>query len=85
MTSLEIAKLSWEAILRHVPELMVSIPVADGGEGTVACFHEACGGPGKSASRFRDLTDRILVKPPICSWTAAGPSLKWRPAPDCRW
>ena len=39
MSSLEICRLMREALLRHVPDAeVVSIPVADGGEGSVEAF-----------------------------------------------
>lgn len=39
MSSLEICQLMREALLRHVPDAeVVSIPVADGGEGSVEAF-----------------------------------------------
>ena len=42
MSSSEICALMKEQILRHFPDCQVdSIPVADGGEGTVECFIEA--------------------------------------------
>ena len=45
MSSSEICALMKEQILRHVPDCCVdSIPVADGGEGTVECFIEAMNG-----------------------------------------
>lgn len=51
MSSLEICQLMREALLRHVPDAeVVSIPVADGGEGSVEAFL-ACHGrpPGRGA------------------------------------
>ena len=45
MSSLEICRLMREALLRHVPDAeVVSIPVADGGEGSVVAFLAAMGG-----------------------------------------
>ena len=45
MSSSEICALMKEQILRHFPDCKVdSIPVADGGEGTVECFIEAMNG-----------------------------------------
>lgn len=45
MSSSEICALMKEQILRHFPDCCVdSIPVADGGEGTVECFIEAMNG-----------------------------------------
>ena len=45
MSSLEICQLMREALLRHVPDAeVVSIPVADGGEGSVEAFLAAMGG-----------------------------------------
>ena len=45
MSSLEICRLMREALLRHVPDAeVVSIPVADGGEGSVDAFLTAVGG-----------------------------------------
>ena len=45
MSSSEICALMKEQILRHFPDCQVdSIPVADGGEGTVECFIEAMNG-----------------------------------------
>lgn len=45
MSSLEICRLMREALLRHVPDAeVVSIPVADGGEGSVEAFLAAMGG-----------------------------------------
>ncbi len=45
MSSSEICALMKEQILRHFPDCLVdSIPVADGGEGTVECFIEAMNG-----------------------------------------
>ena len=45
MSSSEICALMKEQILRHFPDCRVdSIPVADGGEGTVECFIEAMNG-----------------------------------------
>ena len=45
MSSSEICAIMRERILEHFPECAVSsIPVADGGEGTVDCFLEAMGG-----------------------------------------
>lgn len=45
MSSIEICRCMEEAILRHFPDCKVlSFPVADGGEGTVACFLAAMGG-----------------------------------------
>ncbi len=45
MSSSEICALMKEQILRHFPDCRVeSIPVADGGEGTVECFIEAMHG-----------------------------------------
>ena len=44
MSSLEICRLMREALLRHVPDAeVVSIPVADGGEGSVEAFLAAMG------------------------------------------
>ena len=45
LSSLEICQLMREALLRHVPDAeVVSIPVADGGEGSVEAFLAAMGG-----------------------------------------
>lgn len=45
MTSTEICELMERAIRRHFPEAqIISIPVADGGEGSVDCFLAAMGG-----------------------------------------
>jgi len=45
MSAIEICSIMEEQIRRHYPETaVVSIPVADGGEGTVDCFLRAVGG-----------------------------------------
>lgn len=45
MSSSEICSIMRANILPHDPEAtIISIPVADGGEGSVACFLEAMGG-----------------------------------------
>lgn len=45
LSSQEICGLAAQSMARHFPDCsLVRIPVADGGEGTVACFHQACGG-----------------------------------------
>ena len=45
MTSLEICRIMEQAILTRFPEVeVVSVPVADGGEGTVEAFLTALGG-----------------------------------------
>ena len=45
MSSAEICQCMRTQILRHVPDAeVISIPVADGGEGSVECFLEAMGG-----------------------------------------
>lgn len=45
LSSQEICGLAEQVLARHFPDCtLVKVPVADGGEGTVACFHEACGG-----------------------------------------
>ncbi len=45
LSSQEICTLAAQRLEAYFPGCeVVRIPVADGGEGTVACFHEACGG-----------------------------------------
>lgn len=45
MSSIKICNIMSSVIQKHYPDVEVlKIPVADGGEGTVACFLEACGG-----------------------------------------
>ncbi len=45
MSSMEICKIMKDAILKHYPECnVISIPVADGGEGSVDAFLQAVGG-----------------------------------------
>ena len=45
LSSQEICTLAAQRLEAYFPGCeVVKIPVADGGEGTVACFHEACGG-----------------------------------------
>ena len=45
LSSQEICTLAAQRLEAYFPGCEVTaIPVADGGEGTVACFHEACGG-----------------------------------------
>lgn len=45
LSSSEICDIAEEEISRFFPDCMLcKVPVADGGEGTVACFQEACGG-----------------------------------------
>ena len=45
MSSNEICEIMKESILAHYPGAqVVSIPVADGGEGSVDCFLSAAGG-----------------------------------------
>ena len=45
LSSQEICTLAAQRLEAYIPgREVVWIPVADGGEGTVACFHEACGG-----------------------------------------
>ena len=45
LSSSEICKIADERMPYYFPDCnLIKIPVADGGEGTVACFHEACGG-----------------------------------------
>ncbi len=45
LASEEICAVAREAFSRVFPDCRLTcVPVADGGEGTVACFHEACGG-----------------------------------------
>ena len=45
LSSSEICAIAEEAVGRFFPECtLCKVPVADGGEGTVACFQEACGG-----------------------------------------
>lgn len=45
LSSREICKIAEDCLSRYFPGCeLIKIPVADGGEGTVACFHEACGG-----------------------------------------
>lgn len=45
LSSSEICQIAAERLDYYFPGCkIIRIPVADGGEGTVACFHEACGG-----------------------------------------
>lgn len=45
LSSGDICDIAKESFQKIVPDCqLISIPVADGGEGTVACFHEVCGG-----------------------------------------
>lgn len=45
LSSSEICEIASQCLPRYFPGCeLVKIPVADGGEGTVACFQEACGG-----------------------------------------
>ena len=45
LSSSEICEIAEERLAHYFPDCsLIRIPVADGGEGTVACFHEACGG-----------------------------------------
>ena len=45
LSSSEICTIAEEAVSRFFPDCtLCKVPVADGGEGTVACFQEACGG-----------------------------------------
>lgn len=45
LSSSEICEIAEERLAHYFPDCsIIKIPVADGGEGTVACFHEACGG-----------------------------------------
>ena len=45
LSSREICGIAEECLSRYFPDCeLIKIPVADGGEGTVACFYEACGG-----------------------------------------
>lgn len=45
LSSLEICEIAGKCLARRFPDCeTVKIPVADGGEGTAACFREACGG-----------------------------------------
>lgn len=45
LTSVQICEIMRGSVLRHFPGCMVhTVPVADGGEGTVACFLSALGG-----------------------------------------
>lgn len=45
LSSQEICCIARDSFARLQPDChLYSVPVADGGEGTVACFHEACGG-----------------------------------------
>lgn len=45
LSSMEICKIARECFQSVLPAChLIPVPVADGGEGTVVCFHEACGG-----------------------------------------
>ena len=56
MSSMEICSIMEESIHHYYPEAeVVSIPVADGGEGSVDAFLEALGGE-KVALKHRTLT-----------------------------
>ncbi|WP_455582477.1 glycerate kinase family protein [Dysosmobacter sp.] len=45
LSSQELCQIAQECFAKHLPDCtLVKIPVADGGEGTVACFQQACGG-----------------------------------------
>ena len=45
LSSQEICDIAESSLQAYFPDCtLVKVPVADGGEGTVACFHEACGG-----------------------------------------
>ena len=45
MTSIEVCSIMSAAILKHFPDCeVISVPIADGGEGTVDCFLQALGG-----------------------------------------
>lgn len=45
LSSGEICEIVEQSLAEQFPRCrLVKIPVADGGEGTVACFHQACGG-----------------------------------------
>lgn len=45
MTSIEVCGIMNDAILKHFPDCeVISVPIADGGEGTVDCFLEILGG-----------------------------------------
>lgn len=45
LSSMEICKIMKERILAHFPNAnVISVPVADGGEGSVDCFLYALGG-----------------------------------------
>ena len=47
LSSREICAIARDCFRRVLPDWqVVCVPVADGGEGTVACFQEACGGEG---------------------------------------
>lgn len=45
LSSREICEIAEKSFSAYAPGCtLINIPVADGGEGTVMCFHEACGG-----------------------------------------
>lgn len=72
MSSLEVCQRMREALLRHVPDAeVISIPVADGGEGSVDAFLTAMGGhrvesaaPVRIFRRSQAFTDCWLMNTP---------------------
>ena len=45
LSSRDICEIAERSLTDYFPDCqLIKIPVADGGEGTVTCFHEACGG-----------------------------------------
>ena len=84
LSSKEICAIARETVAQHFPDhKLLTIPVADGGEGTVDCFAEA----------LEAETVRLTVQDPFgepveaayCRKGSLLPLSKWRRQRVCRW
>lgn len=83
MSALEFCQIAEKTVKRHMPGCEVlTIPVADGGEGTVDCFVCALGAEKIERSVCGPWQEMSL--PPTALRTAPR-SLKWRRRLDFRW
>ncbi len=72
MSSAEICQCMRTQILRHIPDAkVISIPVADGGEGSVDCFLQAMGGQRIEAEVYGPFGNRMTAHYGIVSQDTA--------------
>ena len=63
MSALEFCQIAEKTVKRHMPGCEVlTIPVADGGEGTVDCFRLRAGRGENRAQRLRSVAGKCLCR-----------------------